>query len=220
MVFICKVQSMHISTTIANQELWLLPEKAVYWPAQKALLLADAHLGKGGHFRKHGLPIPLASMQHDLARLGKLVTHYRPEIIYYLGDLFHSDPNPEWDLFSDWMKQWESVNHVLIRGNHDRALVAHPLHEKLQIEDTFQAGPFMLTHVPQEEPGDESYNLCGHIHPGVRLRGKGRQHAKLPCFWFGEKQGILPAFGNLTGAVALKGKAKVFAVAQDQLFAL
>ncbi len=197
-----------------------MPQKAIYWPTEKALLLADAHLGKGGHFRKHGLPIPLASMQGDLARLDEIIKQYQPATIYYLGDLFHSDPNPEWDLFGEWITKDTGINHVLIRGNHDRALEQHNIHQQLIIKDVLTVGPFLLTHEPIMEPTDEFYNLCGHIHPGVRLRGRGRQHAKLPCFWFGIKQGILPAFGNLTGSVALKGKAKVFAIAQGELFAL
>ena len=31
---------------LAGEELWLLPEKAIYWPAQQALLIADVHFGK------------------------------------------------------------------------------------------------------------------------------------------------------------------------------
>lgn len=59
-------------------------------------------------------------------------------------------------------------------------------------------GAFIFSHIPLEEPG-EGFNLAGHIHPGVRLRGMGRQQVTLPCFYFGEGQGLLPAFGAFTG---------------------
>jgi metallophosphoesterase superfamily enzyme len=41
--------------------------------------------------------------------------------------------------------------------------------------------------------------LSGHIHPCVRLSGKARNSMTLPCFWFAEKFGVLPAFGDFTG---------------------
>lgn len=211
---------MHITTNLAGEDVLLLPQKAIYWPRQKALFIADAHLGKGGHFRKHGLPIPTASITQDLHRLNVLVATHKPETIYYLGDLFHSDPNAEWDLFADWLKQTSAIKHVLILGNHDRALRQHDLQHCLHLETRMYCGPFLLTHEPLETPPTDSYVLCGHIHPGVLLRGKGRQRLRLPCFWLGEQQGILPAFGQLTGAVPIKGKARVFAVAQDDVFAV
>ena len=36
--------------------------------------------------------------------------------------------------------------------------------------------------------------MGGHVHPGVKLGGM-----RLPCFWFGERVAILPAFGKFTG---------------------
>ena len=38
-----------------------------------------------------------------------------------------------------------------------------------------------------------------HIHPGVVLSGQARQRLRLPCFWFGERLAIIPAFGLSTG---------------------
>jgi len=43
---------------LLNQDLLLLPQKAIYWQQQKALIVADVHFGKVGHFRKAGIAVP------------------------------------------------------------------------------------------------------------------------------------------------------------------
>jgi DNA ligase-associated metallophosphoesterase len=210
---------MHISTTIANEELWLLPQKVLFWPKRSMLIIADAHLGKASHFRKNGIALPREIALGDLATLNSLITRLAPNSVLFLGDLFHSAPNQEWEWFASWMEQHAGITFILVQGNHDAYLPNHYIQHHLRVVNQVRIGPFLFTHEPLEEPSKDFYNLCGHIHPGVRLRGKGRQYAKLPCFWFGEQQGILPAFGNLTGAVSLRGKAQVFGIADNQVFA-
>ena len=70
-----------------------------------------------------------------------------------------------------------------------------------------------------EVPHSKYYNLAGHVHPGVRLRGGPAQSVRLPCFYFNGHQGILPAFGNFTGNYKLKPKSgdKIIAIADQQL---
>jgi metallophosphoesterase superfamily enzyme len=76
----------------------------------------------------------------------------------------------------------------------------------------WELGPFSLSHEPL--PTTQGYNLCGHIHPGVILRGRGRQRLRLPCFYLDHAQGILPAFGAFTGLYVLSAKdgGRVYAV--------
>jgi uncharacterized protein len=70
------------------------------------------------------------------------------------------------------------------------------------------------------DPGH--YNLAGHIHPGVSLRGKGRQSLTLPCFYFGRHQALLPAFGVFTGLARIKPvkEDKVFVIVEDKIMDL
>ena len=56
-----------------GETLVLLPDRAMFWPAQQALLVADTHFGKAGVFRRAGVPIPEGIDAHDLARLSRLV---------------------------------------------------------------------------------------------------------------------------------------------------
>jgi len=46
-------------TTVRGEELLLLPQRALWWPAQKTLLVADLHFGKAATLRAHGIPVRL-----------------------------------------------------------------------------------------------------------------------------------------------------------------
>ena len=43
---------------IFNNHFYLHKTGAIYWKEKNTLLLADLHLGKVGHFRKSGIPVP------------------------------------------------------------------------------------------------------------------------------------------------------------------
>ena len=75
----------------------LLPEKAIFWAEEQMLIIADVHLGKVGHFRKAGIAIPKRMEQDDLAMVSDLIQEYEPVSIIFLGDLFHSEMNNDWD---------------------------------------------------------------------------------------------------------------------------
>jgi metallophosphoesterase superfamily enzyme len=85
------------------------------------------------------------------------------------------------------------------------------------VDEPFLDGPFALQHHP-EEPS-RGYALAGHIHPAVQLSGGGRQRLRLPCFWFGRRVGVLPAFGGFTGSALVTPKAgdRVFVVAENEV---
>jgi metallophosphoesterase superfamily enzyme len=77
--------------------------------------------------------------------------------------------------------------------------------------------PFALLHHPGKIPG--LYSLAGHLHPGIRLTGAGRQRLKLPCFWLGKEVGVLPAFGDFTGLAMVEPAEndRVFVVTPDSV---
>src|ERR1700749_3008610 len=104
---------------LLDQDLLLTPQRAIYWQQEKALIAADVHLGKVGHFRKAGIAVPRDMEQDDLAMLSDLIYEHHPEQIIFLGDLFHSDINADWDWFVLWRSRFPKLKLVLIRGNHD-----------------------------------------------------------------------------------------------------
>lgn len=58
-----------------GQTLWLLADKAIYWPARRALLVADLHIGKAASYRALHQPVPRGTTAATLARLDACWQH-------------------------------------------------------------------------------------------------------------------------------------------------
>jgi DNA ligase-associated metallophosphoesterase len=199
-----------------GQTLLLNANRTILWKEENAILIADLHFGKVSHFRKAGISVPNDLFISDLIKV-KTILQTKPKKLLILGDLFHSDHNHEWKLFHDLVSKFEDTETHLILGNHDERTKELYLNSSIFVHEELCLGPFHLTHETQEHPS--LYNISGHIHPAVRLHGKARQSIKLPCFYFGEKFGVMPAFGSFTGTVALKPKKNdvIFAIAESKV---
>lgn len=194
---------MTAQITIAGAELELHPYRAAYWVQHRLLLIADVHLGKVQHFRREGFPLPQDVSNTNWDKLIGLLLEYGPERVLFLGDLFHSDYNAEWEEFCDLMQRFPGVQFELIRGNHDTLSSAAYQRAGLTVyAEQVVLDDILLSHHPQKEHRF-AYNLSGHVHPAVFMRGNGRQRLKLPCFFFAPRTGILPAFGAFTGTKVL-----------------
>jgi len=207
---------------LENQRFWLLPEKAIYWQKQKTLLVADLHIGKSGHFRKHGIAVPDQVNQSNLEKLDELLDKTSPEHVIILGDLFHSDINNEWQQFTNWRKKYNQLEVSLVIGNHD-ILDRHNYHSGvINLFKKMTFDPFLFVHDVNEITNPDqtaNYILSGHIHPAVQLNGQGRQRMKLSCFYFGEQYGILPAFGGFTGTHVIEPNEqdRIFMIVDNQI---
>lgn len=200
---------------LLDQNLLIHPDKALYWIEKKMLVIADLHFGKATHFRKSGIPIPENVHRDDFINLEKLLDHFQPEKLVFLGDLFHSDWNAAWNDFYTFIVHQVGFPPDLVAGNHDVLNKEHYHFMNLH-EDTLIADPFIFSHKPlQQHEIGKYYNISGHLHPGITLGGPGKQYLKVPCFYFGKKNGILPAFGNFTGTSRI-----VPNLAEDSIFAI
>ncbi|MCH8487177.1 MAG: ligase-associated DNA damage response endonuclease PdeM [Candidatus Cyclonatronum sp.] len=201
----------------------LLPEKAVFRPDNRTLYLADTHFGKAGTFRRGGIPLPGGHNRADYARLNGLIGAHQPQRIVFLGDLFHSFLNEEWQEFTEWRSGHPQIGMLLIEGNHDVLLPDDYRQAGLHLQpEGFEDDGLLLNHHPLPEdaaPADLRPSLCGHVHPGVRLSGPGRQHERLPCFRHStrHKQLMLPAFGSFTGLgiISPKPDDEIYVIAGD-----
>jgi len=217
--------SAGLNFNILEQDLLLLPERAIYWRQKNALIVADVHLGKTGHFRKAGIAVPRQLGHDDLNCLTKLLNLHEADTIYFLGDLFHSDMNADWHDFAAWRRQFSHVTMHLVMGNHD-VIKEHHYHDlDVYTHQEMLEGPFLMLHHPQNSACLEQhghYVFCGHIHPGVKLMGKGRQSVTLPCFAFSNQQAILPSFGKFTGKVAMRHEPtdNVFGILEGKVIAV
>jgi DNA ligase-associated metallophosphoesterase len=198
----------------------LLSQKALHWPSEKILLIADLHLGKVNHYRKAGYPVPTKANDENTSLLIDLLNRYKPARMIFLGDLFHSHYNEEWEVLGQVIRHFSGTSFELVMGNHDiMSTLQYDRHGVKVHPEMLQIGNLLLTHEPMEVSPPDAYNLSGHIHPGARLFGKGRQALLLPCFYFGRKRGILPAFGSFTGLYPVrvaKGD-NVFVIAEGEV---
>ena len=205
-----------MNITINEQNLTLHYTGAIYWQEKDILMISDVHLGKVSHFRKHGVAVPENSVNKNFERLNTAMDFFNPTSVIFLGDLFHSKKNNEWDLFDQWVRDC-SRQIVLVAGNHD--IIAQHHYDAIGVKVCMEMaiGDFLLTHHPEERKG--LFNFCGHIHPAVLLHGSGKQTLKLPCFFKKQNQLILPAFGEFTGTYFMVPEENdcVYALANEEV---
>ncbi|MDV6167605.1 ligase-associated DNA damage response endonuclease PdeM [Flavobacterium sp. DG1-102-2] len=207
---------MTLETTINNHTFVLHCSGAMYWVEKRMLLISDVHLGKISHFRKFGSALPGNAIFQNFIKLDNTVEYFNPESICFLGDLFHSTLNNEWNLFTEWVERTQ-LPIILVAGNHD--IIEPHKYEELGITvvSEWTLDGFLLIHDPQER--EDYYTLSGHIHPAVLLAGKGRQFLKLPCFFRTPNQLILPAFGEFTGTYVMEPQEddKVYVITKEDV---
>jgi len=180
---------------------WLSSGRCLFLEDQRMLVLSDLHFGKTGHFRKAGIGVPQQVYQEDLLRLMEQIHYFKPDTILFTGDLFHSAENLEHDLFARWRQAITQARLVLVKGNHDR--LPDSVYTSIDIEPFtghFVSGNYGFIHdIADERPADDVYWFSGHVHPGIRIHGLGRQSLSFPCFHFTPGHAILPAFSRFTG---------------------
>ena len=204
----------------------LLAERALLWERTGTLLAADAHLGKAAAFRAAAIPLPGGTTDRGARPAHRGARpHRRPPPAaarrFLPRPLGAGRPHPGGDRGAGasatriWRSCWCAAT-----------TTAAPAIRRASGASTATTSPGSSRRSPSgtipeaEEPA--GYVLAGHIHPAVSLSGPGRQRERLPCFLFGERVGILPAFGDFTGGAAVGPRPgdRVFAVAGDEVVAI
>ena len=190
----------------AGEELLLTKSNAVYWPRERALLVADLHLEKGSWFAQHGQMLPPYDSRETLERIADAVKATGARRVITLGDNFHDDAGTDrLDPHAAGMLEalTRTLDWVWITGNHDenlsqdfRRAFGAAMATELEI------GGIMLRH--EAKPGETRAEMSGHYHPKMRVNVQGR-HIARPCAVIGYMPGtqrmILPAFGAYTGGM-------------------
>ena len=210
--------------SVGGQPIWLLPERAAFLPQTSTLLVADAHIGKGLSFRKLGVPVPHGTTAETLALLSALVERLGATRIIFLGDFLHSARShgpTTMDTVARWRSAHTSLELTLVRGNHDDHAGDPPPRLGIEaVDEPLMHGDLALCHHPVARA--PAYVLAGHLHPGVGLGGRAKDHLRLPCFWFGANVGVLPAFGAFTGLHTIRAAPddRVFVAADGRVIEL
>lgn len=187
----------------AGEELWLHASGALFWPAQKALVVSDLHLEKGSFLSAYASPLPLLDTRDTLGRLQELITRFAPREVICLGDSFH-DANALTRMGSTDLAQLQTLTQsvsqwVWILGNHDPDL-PQALPGLRCVES--QRPPLLFVHQPDER---HVAQVVGHYHPKMRYRLAG-QTVRGSCFVQTHNRLYMPAFGSFTGGLDVNDK--------------
>jgi DNA ligase-associated metallophosphoesterase len=197
-----------VAIEVGGEQLILLPQKAVFWPRERMLVIADIHFGKAAAFRSWGIPVPRGTTSENLHALDDLIMMTAAEHVLFLGDFLHAraaHAAGTQAAMLAWRQRRCELVLTLVRGNHDKH--AGDPAEQLGIDlvdEPYTVGPLSFCHHPDiAAPG---YVLAGHVHP-VYVLATRFDALRLPCFVAGPQRMILPSFGSFTGGHALRPEA-------------
>jgi DNA ligase-associated metallophosphoesterase len=184
--------------SFAGETFYATGDGALYWPARRALLVADLHLEKASWFARLGQFLPPYDSHATLTALRGAVEQTGATRLYCLGDSFHDRfgcdrlPESARALLTDLTGRLEWT---WIVGNHDPGFADHC---GGRLEAEVEVGGIILRH--EAIRADSRPELSGHFHPKLRLHLKGRNVSRR-CFVVSATKLILPAFGALTGGL-------------------
>ncbi|WP_126174193.1 ligase-associated DNA damage response endonuclease PdeM [Altericroceibacterium xinjiangense] len=198
-----------VPLSFAGEEFALTESRALYWPRESALLVADLHLEKASFFARTGQMLPPYDSRETLERLALAVRETGARRVYTLGDNFHDSAGAgrlEPHAAGMLAALTRALDWVWITGNHDvnaageanlAGGIGGTLAEELEI-----AG-IRLRH--QTKAGEVRPEVSGHYHPRLQVTVRGRA-IRRPCAVVsgganGGGRMILPAFGALTGGM-------------------
>lgn len=217
-----------LSIILAGEPVVLLHDRALWWPREATLFVADVHLGKAASFRALGQPVPSGTTRDNLERLSTLIDGLGAQRLVVLGDFLHAATAQQAQVMTPvhtWRERYATLHCVLVRGNHDSHAGDPPPSLRFDmVDEPFRMGPFAACHHPQTVT--DAVVLAGHLHPAVRLRGRAHDRERLPCFCEvqAEEGGllILPAFGAFTGSTLdlPRGTLRCYAVGGGRVTAL
>ena len=183
--------------SFADMEWRLVGERALYWVAEQALVVADLHLEKASFYARGGQMLPPYDSRATLEALAGAIRETGARRVFCLGDNFHDSAGPQrMEPHAAGMLDalTRATDWVWITGNHDEQLagMAGTLVDELDVAGV------ALRH--RAKDGFQRYELSGHYHPRLKISARGRRITR-PCTIASESRLILPAFGSLTGGM-------------------
>lgn len=192
---------------------------ALFFKKQKALVLADLHLGFEEYLNKKGILIPRFQFKDIIKKLKGILKKTKPEIIIINGDLKHeygSIYTTEWkyilDLIDFLFKHTKQI--IIIKGNHD--VILEPILRKrnLEIKTSYSFDGIYITHghrIPESKEFDKAKTIIiAHEHPAIALKSDTRTET-YKCFLKGKYKRktliVQPSFNLLlSGTDILRGR--------------
>lgn len=202
---------MPATLSFAGQTFHAAGHAALYWPAQKCLLVSDLHLEKGSSYAESsGQMLPPYDSAATLQDIAALMQAWNPAQIICLGDNFH-DSRGEERLTGQGaemlMQMTAQAQWHWIVGNHDPDIgSAGAFSWGGTVHREYELAGVMLRH--EIDAADSRPEISGHYHPklrvsrNTRIRGRsGGRAVSRRCFLISGKRMVMPAFGALTGGM-------------------
>jgi len=195
------LRGIHIE--LQGERVALLPQRAIWWPRMKWLIVADLHAGKSEVYRQHGVAVPDGVLQEMLRRLSQMCEALAPERLVILGDLVHHADGIDAAVRQAISDCFSTLSRpaLLVRGNHDTSVALPSTWPIDDAGDALEEPPFRFTHQPSVTR--HCYTLAGHLHPTLSLAST-TDLLRLPCFHFGPRLGVLPAFSRFSRGVPMQ----------------
>jgi len=187
-----------VPLSFGGQHFLASPGGALFWPAERALLVADLHLEKASWFARLGQFLPPYDSHATLSALAEDVEATGTTRLYCLGDSFHDRfgcerlPRAARDLL---LSLTSRLDWAWIIGNHDPGFADHC---GGRLAEEVELGGVVLRH--EAIAGENRPEISGHFHPKLRLHLRGRNVSRR-CFVASATKLILPAYGSLTGGL-------------------
>ncbi len=211
--------------SVAGAAVSLEPEGGAFLPDERVLIVSDLHLEKGSSYAARGVLLPPYDTRATLGRLAALIDRLAPRVVISLGDSFHDDACEARMGACDLgeLKRLVALpeDWIWIEGNHDPR---PPAHIGGQTLGACVVGSLTFRHEPQPRPA--LGEVAGHLHPCVRVSGRGRSVRRRAFLSDGARL-VMPAFGAYTGGLNICDPAfaglfstapKAFALGQDRVW--
>jgi DNA ligase-associated metallophosphoesterase len=189
-------------------QLSLLPERALFLRAARALVVADLHVGKSEAYRRFGVPSTDGVDEETLVRLSRAAMRAEAKVIVVVGDLTHAAEHlgdEEMERFARFRERC-SLPIRLVEGNHDRGARTLPSAWCVdRVGDSFELGGVRFRHDPQDAALGPHWTIAGHLHPVLSV-SRGNRSVEAPAFVIDRMKRlvVLPAFSKFTRGVRME----------------
>jgi DNA ligase-associated metallophosphoesterase len=216
--------------TLDSIEAELLPERALFLKAARALVVADLHVGKSESYRRFGVPSADGIDEETLVRLGRAAMRVGAKVIVVVGDLTHHADGiaeREMELFREFRERC-ALPIRLVEGNHDRGARTLPPEWMIdRVGERFELGGVRFRHDPADDGksgaapdahgGDGAWTVHGHLHPMLAI-ARGTRSVEAPAFVVdrARRSVVLPAFSKFSRGVRFDGTGgeELYAIAE------
>jgi uncharacterized protein len=195
--------------------IWLDSRLAVWFAAERMLVIADLHWGYAASHRARGNLLPWWGDDEIQQRLLALMATYQPAEMIWLGDVVHA---AEGAARAETFLRNAPLPVTLVAGNHDRRWRGTTTKSVTRGNYFFHHGDSAAA-VPSQ-----SLEIIGHHHPAVSWSDGAGTQVKLPALIASPRRLVLPAFSPWAAGTAwvsdsARGET-AWAVAPTRIFAV